>query len=617
MSWTLPKMEDLSRYKEIIVDTETSGLSIWDGHRTVGTALGLVRDDGEIDCRYYPYGHDGGDQYTRGDVMAFLNKELRDKIITGHNIPFDMLMLLNDGVDLRLHNNEIHDTMYAGILCDAEGYYSLDGMYARYVDPNVQKIKLPFDKGDMEFQSSDAVGEYAEMDVRMTGKLKVAMAKEIKRKRVEQVYRLECNCIAPTVEMQYNGLVIDTDKLELWIKQVNKKVKALEKTFGDVNPNSGLQLIPEFEQRGIQYPYNWKCAACAEKMKRDVSWPGFAPQKCPYCKEEAEQGSAHFGKKLIKTIDHKYAKQVCELKAFKRLRDAFMIPWSKQIRRGRILPYELNQLRERDFSGGTSGTVTGRFSANMLVEGSQPQQIWKVKNQIDELGDQWILRELFIPGNKNADILDTDASQEEFRLLAHYAKTDRIAKAYIDDPFVDYHDVVAKDILQGRMPRHKAKNINFGKIYGMGKAKFAQQFEIPFNEAVEMYDLFEEEFPEMKETADYYERQSRIKGELRTLRGRLFEFKRDSKTYIALSRLIQGSAGDLMKEAMVKAWDAKIFDKMRLTVHDELMGDGDRANGPRLVELLNDTKGLRVPIRWTLDCGPNWAMRGDNVVSFK
>jgi DNA polymerase I-like protein with 3'-5' exonuclease and polymerase domains len=81
--------------------------------------------------------------------------------------------------------------------------------------------------------------------------------------------------------------------------------------------------------------------------------------------------------------------------------------------------------------------------------------------------------------------------------------------------------------------------------------------------------------------------------------------------------LIQGSAGDLMKEAMVKVWNEKIFDKLRLTVHDELMGDGDRANGPRLVELLNDTKGLRVPIRWELDCGPNWAMRGDNVVSFK
>lgn len=616
MDWALPKMEDLSRYSTVIVDTETSGLSIWEGHRTVGTALGLVKDDGSIDCRYYPYGHDGGEQYTRGDVMAYLNKELREKNIVGHNLSFDTLMLLNEGVDLRIHNNILHDTMYSGILCNASSRYSLDIMYAQYVSPDQQKIVLPFEKSEMEFQPSHAVGPYAEMDVRMTGHLYEAMSQVMKKKRVQQIYRLECDCIAPTTEMQYNGLVVDTPKLEKWLSQLNKKIKTLERAFGVINPNSAIQLRAEFDQRGIQYPHNWKCTPCTERMKRPVSWPGFAPQRCPYCKDEAEQGSPHFGKKLIKNIDHKYAKQLCELKSIKRLRDAFLLPWSRQLKRGRILPFELNQLMDRDYSGKTTGTVTGRFSANMLNEGSQPQQIWKVKNQIDELGDQWILRELFIPGNPDADILDTDASQEEFRLLAHFARTDRIANEYIKNPFVDYHTIVEQDILKGKLPRHKAKNINFGKMYGMGKAKFAQQYDVPFNEAAEAYELFEHEFPELRDTSDYYERQARIKGEIRTLRGRLFEFGRQSKTYIALSRLIQGSAGDLMKEAMVKVWKEKIYDKLRLTVHDELMGDGDRAKGAQLVELLNDTSGVRVPIRWELDCGPNWAMRGKNVVSY-
>jgi DNA polymerase-1 len=610
-------MEDLSRYKQVVVDTETSGLSIWDGHRTVGTALGLVKDDGSIDCRYYPYGHDGGEQYTRGDVMAFLNKELRDKSIIGHNLPFDTLMLLQDGVDLRMHNNVLQDTMYAGILSDPEGYYSLDGMFARYVDPNMQKVKLPFDKGEMEFQPSHAVGEYAEMDVRMTGLLHPVMQQEVVRKKLQEIYRLECDCIAPTVEMQNNGLVVDTDKLEQWIKEATRKVNGLKKKFGPINPNSGKQLKDEFAKLGIEHPWNWKCSPCTQRMKRDVSWPEFGPQNCPYCKNPAEKGSPHFGKKLLKRIDHKFAKQIVELRAFSRLLDAFMLPWSRQLKRGRILPFELNQLRDRDYGGSTKGTVTGRFSSNMPEEGSQPQQIWKVKNQIDELGDQWILRELFVPGNKDADVLDVDASQEEFRLLAHFSRTNKISDAYNADPFVDYHDVVAKDILGGKMPRHKAKNINFGKIYGMGKALFSRMFDVPFNEAVEMYDLYEKEFPEAKETDQYYDRQARLKGEIRTIRGRLFEFGRNSKTHIALSRLIQGSAGDLMKEAMVKCWNAKIFDKMRLTVHDELMGDGDRKNGPRLVELLNDTKGLRVPIRWELDCGKNWAMRGGDHVQFK
>jgi DNA polymerase I-like protein with 3'-5' exonuclease and polymerase domains len=550
--------------------------------------------------------------------MAFLNKELRGKEIIGHNIPFDTLMLLQDGVDLRLHNNVLHDTMYAEILADPENYYSLDGVYARRVDPNVQKIILPFDKSDMESQPSHAVGAYAEMDVRMTGQLHPVMQEIIRGKRLQEVYRLECDCISPTVEMQNNGLVIDTPKLDKWISQVSKKVKALKKAFGNINPNSGLQLKPEFEKRGIEHPWNWKCTPCTTRMNRVVAWEGFAPQLCPYCREPAEQGSAHFGKKLLKRIDHKFAKQVCELKSFSRLLDAFMIPWSKQIKRGRILPFELNQLRDKQYDGGSQkGTVTGRFSANMLEGGAQPQQIWKPKKQIAELGDQWILRELFIPLNKDADILDIDASQEEFRLLAHFARTNKISDAYNKDPFVDYHDIVARDILGGKMSRDSAKNINFGKIYGMGRAKYAQMYEVPFNEAVESYNLYEARFPEAKETDEYYQRQARIKGEVRTIRGRLFEFGRNSKTHIALSRLIQGSAGDLMKEAMVKAWRAKIFDKMRLTVHDELLGDGDRAKGPQLVELLNDVKGLRVPLRWELDCGPNWAMRGENVARFK
>ena len=615
--WRLPKMKDLSRYKEITVDTETSGLDIWEGHRTVGVALGLVKDDGHVDCHYYPYGHDGGAQYTRGDVVSWLNTELRDKTIITHNGTFDTLMLLQDGVDLRAYGNILEDTMFSGILVNPESIYSLDFMYGHYVDAGVQKIKLPFDKSELEFVPSHMVGEYAEQDVRMTAHLNTAMRLQREKKNLNEIYRLECDCISPTVEMQNNGLIIDTLKLEKWIKEVDVKVKKLEKKFGAINPNSGKQLKVEFDRLGIHHPWNFKCEKCSEKQNRVIAWEGFAPQSCPYCHQEVQPGSPHFGKELMKRIDHPFPKSVTTLKAMSRLRDAFLIPWSKQIKKGRILPFELNQLRDRAFDGATKGTVTGRFSASMREGGAQPQQIWKVGNQIEELGDEYILRELFIPSNPNSDFLAVDASQEEFRLLAHYAKTDRIADAYNKDAFTDYHTVVAEDILKGKMPRRKAKNINFGKMYGMGRALFSRKFDVSLAEANEMYDVFEKEFPELKQTSQFYESRAKIFGEIRTLRGRLFEFSRGSKTHIALSRLIQGSAGDLMKEAMIKMYRAGLMDKLRLTVHDELVGDGHREKGKEIVELLNDVHGLRVPIRWELQCGKTWAMTDPSTVTIR
>lgn len=605
------KMEDLSRYSTIVVDTETTGLNTWDGDRPIGTALGLVRDDGTVDCRYYPYGHHHGPQYGRGEVNAFLRRELRGKHLIFHNSVFDLMMLLADGVDVR--ENTLHDTMFAGILVDPNDQYSLDYMVRKYVDPNLQKIRLPFDKDNMAAAPIDQVGPYAEQDVRLTWLLHQSIQAHIQKKKLEQIYRIECDCAAVTVEMMSNGLYVDTRKLEQFLDGAHRDVQALERRLGKINPNSGKQLQDEFQKLGLAHPWNFKCPPCSEKMRRVVQWPGFEPQLCPYCHQPGEKGTPHFGKKLLAHIDHPLPKLVNELKTMKRLRDAFLKPWSESLK-GSILPFELNQLRDRDFSGATKGTVTGRYSAGMLYGGAQPQQIWKPSRQIEEVGDRYILRELFIA--EDGEVMDTDAAQEEFRLLVHYSNSKRLLQEYVRDPYKDYHNLVAQDILKGKLSRGKVKTVNFGKIYGMGRSKFAQTMDIPLTEAVEMYAIYEREFPEVKDTANRYDRKARVTGEIRTLRGRLFEFGPTDKSYIALSRLIQGSAGDVMKEALVKVYRANLMDKMRLTVHDEILGDGSREKGPQLIELLNDVKGLNVPMKWELNCGRSWAMNDDTVAKF-
>jgi DNA polymerase I-like protein with 3'-5' exonuclease and polymerase domains len=618
--WQLPKMEDLSRYQEIVVDTETSGLHVWKGDAVLGVALGLVRDDGKIDSRYYAFGHDGGEQYTKSQVREFLVRELVNKKLIFHNSVFDLLMLLRMGVDLR-QINEIHDTMYAGILVNPSSFYSLDAMYAQYVDPNVQKLHLPFAKDDMQSASSDEVGSYGERDVEMTGNLHVVMQKHIDRKYLNLIYRLECGCSEATTEMLNNGLAVDTEKLYRWVDEVDAEVKQLQRSFGKINPNSPLELIRKFDELGLPYASNYACVECSAKLRRAVTWVSKGDEKrlaaCPYCHVSVEPKSACFSKEGLHGIDHPFVKQIIQLRGMTRLHDTFLKPWAEQIVDG-VLPFELSQLRDRDYSGATKGTVTGRYSSSMIDKGAQPQQIWSAEKQADEIGVGHILRELFISGTPGAMVGACDASQIEFRLFANYAfdEDDIIAKAYQDDPFTDYHDLVGSQVLQNEFPRKQVKTFNFGSLYGMGLATFARRLFQTMDEARVPYNKYHRMFPQVRATANYYDRMARCDKEIRTIRGRLFEFGLRDKTHIALSRLIQGSAADLMKEALVKLFRAKLYEKMRITVHDEVMGDLDPAKAVQAVELLNDTLNVRVPFRWEMECSESWAMTSPNTLKF-
>jgi hypothetical protein len=71
-----------------------------------------------------------------------------------------------------------------------------------------------------------------------------------------------------------------------------------------------------------------------------------------------------------------------------------------------------------------------------------------------------------------------------------------------------------------------------------------------------------------------------------------------------------------MKEGLVKVWKAKLYTKMRLPIHDEIMGDGKAANAKAIVELLDDTLGIRLPLRWSMEYSKNWAMTLPDTVKY-
>lgn len=608
--WQLPKMKELSRYKKIVIDTETTGLNVWAGDRTIGIVVGLCRMDGQIESMYFPYGHVSGPMHDRREVIEWLNLELRDKDLIFHHVNFDGLMLYADGLDIRQHGNRLHDTQFAAALIDPKSPQTLDYLARKHVGQHAAKVQNPFPPEAFADVPSWALAEYAEQDGTSTGLLFHKLKRLLHIKGLEESYKLECEVAPAVLEMEINGLRVDEEKLHRWIPEATRQYESALEGLKGVNPNSAKHLVPAFESRGIKFPYNYVCETC------DDEWKGYEPQTCPKCGESIKPKSPHFGKKFLAKMEHPFAKQVVKTKQLKNLLNSFLVPWSKQIRGG-ILRFNLNQLIDRDRGGDAKGTISGRFSANMLEGGFQPQQIWSPENQIEQFGfEEFILRELFIP-DPGQKCMRIDASQIEYRLFAHFSGSEKLIQAYANDPDIDFHQTVADDILKGLMGpgsigRKKAKNINFGKLYGMGYAKFSREVGVSKSEGREMYTLYDEMFPEAKEVINHWSQHACVFKKIETLLGRKFYFGKGDATFVALNRLIQGSAADVMKSALRLVYKEKLMNKMRLTVHDELVGDvDDEKQGIICKEAMeHDLQHLiKVPVLWDLEIGNNWAVR--------
>jgi DNA polymerase I-like protein with 3'-5' exonuclease and polymerase domains len=380
------------------------------------------------------------------------------------------------------------------------------------------------------------------------------------------------------------------------------------KKVGGINVHAAAAVQKIFDLNGWAYWFNWQCSACLGE------WPGPSDTSiCPLCGDGGlVKRSPHFGKDFLKTLELPFAKDLLRARKINRLLSTYLEPWLTQMDDHGVWRYQLNQLARDTENGATYGTISGRFSASTLDdigEGAQPQQIWSVEKQEEELGTDYILRELFIPDD-GAWFCSGDASQIEFRLFGHYSKSDTIVNAYQQDPWTDFHLMMATNVLRGRVPRKQAKNVNFMRLYGGGNKKLSRMVGCTLREAEEMGQVYDELFPEAKELTSRAQRFAEDRGYVYTLYGRRARFRDWKKTYAALNRIIQGSAADVMKERLVALYESGLM-KLRVTVHDEINGDiEDQSKSELVTELLNDFSiPLRVPLLWKIQVGKNWAMR--------
>jgi DNA polymerase I-like protein with 3'-5' exonuclease and polymerase domains len=229
-----------------------------------------------------------------------------------------------------------------------------------------------------------------------------------------------------------------------------------------------------------------------------------------------------------------------------------------------------------------------------------------------------------------------DYSQQEPRLVVHLASltagglrgADEFVNAYHDNPNTDFHTMVSE---MAKIDRKKAKTINLGLFYGMGKGKLSSELGLSPGQAEDLFEKYHSRVPFVKEMIERTMKKAADVGHVRTLLGRKCRFDlwepsrygvhrplprdeaerehgkqiRRAFTYKALNKIIQGSAADMTKQAMADLHDEGITPHIQ--VHDELdCSFEDEVEKDKILEIMRNAVKLEVPVKLDVEEGPSW-----------
>ncbi len=638
IEWVCPEsFPDLRRYSHIAIDLETkdpgltkrgSGALINDG-AIVGVAVAVNGWSG-----YFPFGHEQGNFFEERNVMNWV-KEIcalpSTKIF--HNAMYDVCWLRAYGVTI---NGPIIDTMVMASLIDENRFsYSLNSVSYDYlkevkdesalkaaadkagVDPKAEMYKLP----------AMYVGAYAEKDAELALRLFNLLSETIKTEDLNEIFKLETDLFPCLIDMKIKGVRVDIERAH----QTKQKLLAQETML--------LQEIKKETQIDAQI---WAARSIAKVFEK---------LNLPY-ERTAKTQAPSFTKNFLSTHKHPLVQKIAKAREINKAHTTFIDTIIKYEYRGRIHA-DINPIR-----GSGGGTVTGRFSY------SNPN-LQQVPARNKELGP--MIRSLFLP-ERNHTWGCFDYSQQEPRLVVHYASSsssickDESVVEIVDkfkEESVDFHQTVAD---MANIERTQAKTINLGLFYGMGKAKL--QAELGLNtkqEAEDLFDKYHESVPFVKDLMDKTSKKASQDGYIRTLlrrrcnfpkweinefrRGKLSvtgtrvetearfieEYKKKypkadeekinlirknlskedqnlikrAYTYKALNKLIQGSAADMTKKAMLDLYKERIVPHIQ--IHDELdISVQSKEQVNKIIDIMENAVKLKVPNKVDYESGDNW-----------
>jgi DNA polymerase I-like protein with 3'-5' exonuclease and polymerase domains len=634
--WVAPKeFPDLRKADEIAIDLETrdpdlktlgSGAIVGRGE-VVGIAVAV---DGYKS--YFPIAHGEGPNMDRDKVLSWFKDVCAcpaTKIF--HNAMYDVSWIRNLGIKI---NGLIIDTMIAASLIDENRFqYSLNSLSWVYLNQGKNESLLNQaakergldPKADMWKLPASEVGAYAEKDAELTLMLWHHLKRIIVEDNLQDIFNLETDLFPCLVDMRFLGVRVDVSK-------ANQLKTALA-----IKEQNLLQQIKI--ETGVE-PQIWAARSIAEVFEK---------LKLPFDRTE-KTDSPSFTKNFISKHNHPVVRMIAEARKINKISTTFIDTILNHEHNGRIHA-DINQIRSDD-----GGTVTGRFSyANPNLQ--------QIPARDPETGP--LIRSLFIP-EEGCTWGTFDYSQQEPRLVAHYAlrfgfhSAQVIADSYENDPSTDFHQIVAD---MAKIERKEAKTINLGLFYGMGKAKLQNELNVTKEKADELFNIYHNRVPFVKELMNEIMDKAQKKGQIKTLLGRRCRFPKyepilrgsnwgtfvpaedhdtmlelkqmgpnlldedgneikdkDGKpktnywhgnghrrafTYKALNKLIQGSAADMTKKAMVNLYKEGLL--AHIQIHDELdFSIESKEQSDKIKDIMEHAVDLKVPNKVDYESGPNW-----------
>ena len=513
-----------------------------------------------------------------------------DKIMKiGQNIKYDYEVLTRYGVTLQ---GKMFDTMIAHYLIQPELHHNMDYMAETllgYQTIHIEELLGPKGKKqkNMRDLSPTDIYEYAAEDADITLRLKNVLEPRLKELGVEELFwNIEMPLVRVLADMELNGVCLDTEALQDTSKIFTERMKQYEQ---EIYKEAG-------EKFNISSP----------KQVGDILFGKLQIMDKP---KKTKTGQYVTSEEVLQSLESKspIVRNILNYRGMKKLLSTYIDALPKLInpRTGHIHT-SFNQAL----------TATGRLSS------SDPN----LQNIPVRTDDGKEIRKCFIPED-GCLFFSADYSQIELRIMAHLSEDENMMEAFREGH--DIHRATAAKIWHVDIDkvtdaqRKKAKQANFGIIYGITTYGLAQRMDIPNSEAKELIEGYFRTFPKVQAYMEHAKEEARAKGYAETLfhrRRYLADINSRNATVRgfaernAINAPIQGTEADIIKVAMVRIWERfkkeGIRSKMILQVHDELnfsVFPEEREQVERIViEEMQNAYPLNVPLIADAGWGKNW-----------
>jgi len=585
--------ELIDRWKsvpEFVFDLETDSLDTFTA-KIAGIAICFKPNDAFYIVLNHPEA-----QLDQETVLEKIRPIFEDKKISkiAQNVKFDTMILRQHGINVQ---NLAFDTMIASFLINsASSQHNLDNLALEYLDYKMIPIEDIIGSGKNQRKMTDLpsseVYEYACEDADITLRLTQFLRPELKKMQLEELfYHIEMPLVSVLIEIEEHGVTLNTKLLKSISNELSSELDKLQKSIykqaGETfNINSPQQLgIILFDKLEVHKELNMR------KPKR------------------TKTGQYATSEQILERYHrHPLPRNILEYRKLSKLKNTYVDALPDLIHRktGRIHT-SFNQ----------TVASTGRLSSVNPNLQNIPIRT--------EIGRQ--MRKAFTTSQQNSMIMSADYSQIELRIMAHLSGDEKMQQCFAQN--LDIHSATAAQIFNIALDevtqehRRKAKEINFGIIYGMSKYGLSNRLDISVEEAEQFIFEYFATYPKIQDFMRKTIADANEKGFVRTMKGRIRYLPqihssnrqlREFSERTAINTPIQGSAADLIKMAMINIHkaitDRNLKSKMILQVHDELVFEVPQEEIDYMKSMVKSKMEnaiiLDVPIKVEIGVGKNW-----------